>query len=142
MRSLFEDAKKTKMAARSATVLFLIFWCNLSFVFSFDCKSKSQKLQVHLVPHSHDDVGWQKTVDQYYYGSNVTIQAGAVQYILDSVIAELPKHPNRTFIYVEMAFFKRWWDEQDDDTRKVVKDLVKKKQLEFINGGWSMNDEG
>jgi alpha-mannosidase len=32
------------------------------------------KLTVHLVPHSHDDVGWLKTVDQYYLGSNNSIQ--------------------------------------------------------------------
>jgi hypothetical protein len=33
------------------------------------------KLNVHIVCHSHDDAGWLKTVDQYLYGANNTIQA-------------------------------------------------------------------
>ena len=32
--------------------------------------TRPDALNVHLVAHSHDDVGWLKTVDQYYYGSN------------------------------------------------------------------------
>ena len=39
-------------------------------------------INVHIVPHTHDDVGWLKTVDQYYYGSNLNQQDARVQYIL------------------------------------------------------------
>lgn len=33
-------------------------------------KYKDEHLTIHLLPHSHDDVGWLKTVDMYYIGSN------------------------------------------------------------------------
>lgn len=39
-------------------------------------------INVHIVPHTHDDVGWLKTVDQYYYGANLGEQDARVQYIL------------------------------------------------------------
>lgn len=98
-------------------------------------------LNVHLVPHTHDDVGWLKTVDQYFYGDRNYIQHAGVQYILDSVVDQLQKDPARRFIYVEIAFFYRWWKQQDQKTRRIVTQLVNEGRLEFINGGWCMSDE-
>lgn len=98
-------------------------------------------LNVHLVAHTHDDVGWLKTVDQYFYGINNNIQHAGVQYILDSVISSLLAEPTRRFIYVEMAFFSRWWNQQTNATQDVVRNLVRQGRLEFANGGWVMNDE-
>eukprot|EP00092_Neocalanus_flemingeri_P035232 GFUD01038336.1.p1 GENE.GFUD01038336.1~~GFUD01038336.1.p1 ORF type:complete len:974 (+),score=218.88 GFUD01038336.1:74-2995(+) len=104
-------------------------------------KPKDGMINVHFVPHTHNDVGWLKTVDQYYYGSRTDIQRAGVQYILDSVVDALLKDPERRFIYVESAFFWRWWGEQTEEKQKEVKNLVEEGRLEFIGGGWSMNDE-
>ena len=49
--------------------------------------------------------------------------------------------PIYRFIYVEIAFFWRWWQEQEEFMKAQVRKLVSNGQLEFINGGWCMNDE-
>eukprot|EP00636_Phaeomonas_parva_P016919 CAMPEP_0118851794 /NCGR_PEP_ID=MMETSP1163-20130328/1098_1 /TAXON_ID=124430 /ORGANISM="Phaeomonas parva, Strain CCMP2877" /LENGTH=1103 /DNA_ID=CAMNT_0006784183 /DNA_START=134 /DNA_END=3445 /DNA_ORIENTATION=+ len=99
------------------------------------------KLNVHIVPHTHDDVGWLKTVDQYFYGANNTIQHAGVQHVLDSVFAELKRKPERRFTYVEMAFFARWYTQLAADEKDEVRSLVKDGRLTFANGGWCMHDE-
>ncbi|KAF5279970.1 hypothetical protein FQR65_LT15119 [Abscondita terminalis] len=102
------------------------------------------KLNVHLVPHSHDDVGWRKTVDQYYYGINhFDDHPGipGVQNILDTVVQSLKDNPDRRFIQVETAFFMKWWEQQNEDIRNDVQNLVNNGQLEIVSGGWTMNDE-
>jgi hypothetical protein len=111
------------------------------FFLGISSRATDQVINVHIVPHTHDDVGWLKTLDQYFYGANNSIQHAKVQFILDSVLLELEKNPDRKFIYVEQAFFWRWWREQDDDTRSRMKTLVSNGQFEFINGGWCMHDE-
>mgnify|MGYP001807300694 CR=1 FL=1 len=32
-------------------------------------KYRNDRTYVHLIPHSHDDVGWLKTVDEYFSGT-------------------------------------------------------------------------
>ena len=61
-------------------------------------------LTVYVLPHSHDDTGWQRNVDQYYEEE--------VRYIYDSVVGALQKDSTRKFIFVETAFFMRWWRDQ------------------------------
>ncbi|CAI5465089.1 unnamed protein product [Closterium sp. Yama58-4] len=91
------------------------------------------KLNVHIVAHSHDDMGWLSTVDQYY--------AEKVASIIDSVVANLEANPDRKFVQVEQGFFYRWWQQQSDYMRARVKTLVANNQLLFTNGGWVMHDE-
>eukprot|EP00945_MAST-04E_sp_MAST-4E-sp1_P007088 g7088.t1 len=91
------------------------------------------KVNVHLVPHTHDDTGWQVTVDQYFFQG--------VYYVIDTVVSQLQKDPNRKFMYVEVGFFARWWDQQPEYKKNITRGLVDRGQLEFINGGWCMHDE-
>ena len=99
-------------------------------------------LNVHVVPHTHDDVGWRKTVEQYYYGYNNTMErCGAVHAILTTAMQALTENTARTFTYVEMKFFSMWWFNQTDSMKDTVRFLIQNKQLTFVNGGWCMHDE-
>ncbi len=61
-----------------------------------------------------------------------------VQYILDSVLLALEANPDRKFIYVEQAFYQRWWREADPAQQALMQQLFASGQLEFANGGWCM----
>jgi len=110
-------------------------------LYPFSRNSESPVLRVHIVPHTHDDSGWLKTFEQYYWGSKQYIQSAGVQYILDSVVDCLLKDERRRFTYAEMSFFMTWWRQQDEDMRDAVRDLVKQKRLDFVNGGYVQHDE-
>ena len=60
-----------------------------------------------------------------YHPSNISFWvSAAVQYILDTVIEQLLVDKDRTFIYVEMAFFTRWWNEQSNATMDIVSSQI------------------
>ncbi|KAG5887528.1 hypothetical protein JTB14_022140 [Gonioctena quinquepunctata] len=96
------------------------------------------KINVHLIPHSHDDVGWLKTVDEYFYGVHAGI---GVNYVISSVLQALKQNSNRRFTQVETAFFWKWWQVQSENVRKDYRELVENGQIEIANGGFVMNDE-
>ena len=39
------------------------------------------------------------------------------------------------------SFFTRWWQEQSEDTKDLVRKLVDGGQLDFVNGGYVQHDE-
>ena len=52
------------------------FPCTSADVRPWDVRRQDGHIKnVHIVCHTHDDPGWLKTVDQYHYGSNNSIQA-------------------------------------------------------------------
>uniref|UniRef100_A0A183BT38 Alpha-mann_mid domain-containing protein n=1 Tax=Globodera pallida TaxID=36090 RepID=A0A183BT38_GLOPA len=102
----------------------------------------NKSINVHLICHTHNDLGWLKTVDEYYTGANGQKANVGVQYILNTVVDELQKDPQRRFSYAETGFLARWLEqmapEQLEQLRKLV---VEKGQLEFVGGGWTQPDE-
>jgi alpha-mannosidase II len=91
------------------------------------------KLTVILMPHSHNDPGWLQTIGQYYL-----LQTRP---ILENMLAKLEQYPNMTFIWAETVFLSMWWDELDYRQKARVKTLIKRGQLEIVNGGWVAPDE-
>jgi hypothetical protein len=69
---------------------------------------EDEMLYVHMVPHTHDDVGWLKTVDEYFSGFDAT-HNGGVSMILDSVFEQLIQKPHLKFTYAEMKYFSMWF---------------------------------
>ncbi|KAI8796766.1 lysosomal alpha-mannosidase [Biomphalaria glabrata] len=106
---------------------------------------KEGYLNVHIVPHSHTDVGWLKTVDQYYTGeipADIGQELGCVRCTLESTIRELEKNKDRRFVFIEMKYFSRYWNEIKDSERELIRTLIRERRLELVGGGWVMSDAG
>ncbi|KAF8561841.1 hypothetical protein P879_10958 [Paragonimus westermani] len=96
-------------------------------------QDQEEMLNLHLVPHTHDDVGWTATVSNYYENS--------VSSIISSTVAALMSNSSYRFTYVEMAYFHKWWNEQSTAMQAKVNELVQSGRLQFALGGWVMADE-
>uniref|UniRef100_A0AAY5ENH7 Glycoside hydrolase family 38 N-terminal domain-containing protein n=1 Tax=Electrophorus electricus TaxID=8005 RepID=A0AAY5ENH7_ELEEL len=101
---------------------------------TFSVKFPTEQIQTFVIPHSHMDVGWVYTVEEsmHAYASNV----------YSTVVEELSRVKNRTFIAVEQEFFRLWWGTVASQWHKdQVRQLMQEGRLEFIIGGQVMHDE-
>lgn len=126
-----------------------VAWCTflaISLFVSTTFGWQSGTLNVHVVPHSHNDPGWWKTFEGYYQDWTRGIISSVVQ-ILDEVIFMKLLRPEyssikstyysqvfvfmphlrnmqdkaRTFVWAEISYFQRWWEEQQEDVKSTVK---------------------
>ena len=99
----------------------------------YEYDNRFKHLTIHVVPHSHNDPGWLKTYHDYY--------STQTKHILDTVVATLIEDARRTFIWAEISYFSLWWKDASDQQKTQTRILIGNQQLEFVTGGWVMNDE-
>eukprot|EP00347_Sterkiella_histriomuscorum_P019319 403342106 len=92
-----------------------------------------EDIYIHMVSHSHQDVGWNLSPEDYY--------SQKVKRILDSLMVALKQNETRKFTYAEIYYFEKWWNNQDATTKNFVRKLIKDGRWEFVNGGWVASDE-
>ena len=95
--------------------------------------SQGRAATVHVIPHSHCDAGYTKTFEAYFTDD--------VKSILDSLLEALQGDPEKRFVWEEVSFLSRWWQQASDEQKGAVRKLQAAGQLEFIGGGWVMHDE-
>ncbi|KAH7722410.1 mannosidasealphaclass 2Amember 2 [Aphelenchoides avenae] len=94
---------------------------------------QNEILHVFVVMHSHVDPGWLRTFEEYYNYK--------VKDILNNTCDFLTKHEDLRFIWSEMSFLERWWQDANETRRSQLRSLVNSGRLELTGGSWVMTDE-
>ncbi|XP_045194529.2 alpha-mannosidase 2-like [Mercenaria mercenaria] len=93
----------------------------------------TEPLKVIVVPHSHNDPGYKKTFSEYF--------TRRTSKILSLVVEKLYKYHDMTFVWPEICFIEKWWNNQNKTIRNKFKYLVKSGRLELTSGAWVIPDE-
>ena len=65
---------------------------------------------MHLIANSHDDLGWNKKLDEYFYYYYDDIYSGNVSGIITDTVDSLIYNDDRKFTWSEIKYLKMWWD--------------------------------
>ena len=60
--------------------------------------------------------GWVKTFEDYYRQQT--------KHVFDLMVQKLEQYPKGKFMYAEISFFSKWWNEIDAATRDKMKRFV------------------
>lgn len=112
--------------------LLLLFKMQLTIIFSI-LAFISSEINIHIIPHTHLDVGWIHTIEEYRL---------IVNQIFNTVVEDLKSNLERTFVFSEMEFFSKWYYSTSPEVKILIKQWLKEKRIEFVGGGITMNDEG
>ena len=98
-----------------------------------ELEKNKETIDVIILPYSHVDAGWLRTIEEYYVYN--------VRGILNNMVDKLKQYKDMTFVWAETVFLSMWWNELDDDIKLQVRRLIQRGQLEIVLGGWIMADE-
>ncbi|PVV03622.1 hypothetical protein BB560_001885, partial [Smittium megazygosporum] len=106
-----------------------------------------RNLTLHILPHSHCDLGWNLSFDEYY--------AQSIKTVIENVLIELYKNPKRRFSWNDIPYIEKFLKEEGNKPNMLLENssdkaltwnqladiVVNKKQLEFGNLEYSSPDE-
>ncbi|KAJ1893037.1 mannosyl-oligosaccharide 1,3-1,6-alpha-mannosidase activity protein [Kickxella alabastrina] len=106
-----------------------------------------RNLTLHLVAHSHSDIGWNFSFQEYYDRS--------VHSVMRQVVVQLWKNARRRFTWGDLAFLDLWMDHEGDQPnnilrgpaarltwRQLVRRLIELGRLDVVGGTYVSPDEG
>src|SRR3990167_8356564 len=85
----------------------------------------------HLIPHSHDDLGWLITERDYSDSIVSHVIRTSSRYLLDN--------PNNKFSFCNIGFLRHWTDSNPNNIG-LFKQAVATGRMEILNGGYSVHD--
>ena len=93
-------------------------------------------INIHIIPHTHLDPGWIMTAEEYYNMESIVD-------IFNTITNELYNDSDKikTFVINELYYFKTWYEGTNPENTIKIKELINEKRLEFVSGGFVVNDE-